>query len=150
MRYLTDFAVGQRYQAGPIDVTEQDIIAFARQYDPQPFHLDPETARKSFFRGLAASGWLTASLTMRLLLASGFDVKWGLIGREVESLRWHLPVRPGDSLRAVSEITAVTQPRPGKKHGMIHFSTETINQKDEVAMSMRSSCPVPLRTDGSR
>src|SRR4051812_9537009 len=94
--YLEDLAPGQKYGSGTLRVEAADIKAFAMQYDPQPFHLDEAAADKSFFQGLAASGWHTAALAMRLLVGSEMKLAGGVIGAGVEEFKWPRPVRPGD------------------------------------------------------
>ena len=136
MHVLSDYRIGQTFAAGPLEVTEGEIIAFAERYDPQPFHLDTEAAKSTFFKGLAASGWLTASLTMRMMVESEIRTAWGLIGREVESLKWLLPVRPGDILRSVIEVIEIVPTKPDR--GWVRFRTDTYNQKDELVQTMTS------------
>jgi len=145
MRYLSDFETGQQFSAGPLDVAAEEIIAFARRYDPQVFHLDAEAAEQTFFKGLASSGWMTASLTMRMLVDSGIDIAWGVIGREVEAITWPRPVRPGDSLRVVSEVVEVTPSRSRADRGTIRVRSETFNQNDELVQSMTARLMVPAR-----
>src|SRR5437879_11214038 len=113
-RYLEDFAVGQTFGSGRLRVEKERIKTFAAEFDPQPFHLDEEAARGSIFRGLAASGWYTAALTMRLLVESGLNPDGGIVGVGVDELRWPRPVRPGDELRVKSEVIEVrpSQSRP--------------------------------------
>jgi len=101
-QYLEDYAVGQVYRSGRLRVDKDQIIAFAAQFDPQPYHLDEEAARKSFFGGLAASGWHTAALTMRLVVEGEFRPADGILGVGFEELSWPRPVRPGDELHAES------------------------------------------------
>src|SRR4051794_13034912 len=96
--YLEDFAVGQVYTAGPIPVSADATKAYARLFDPQPFHTDEELARSTFFQGLVASGWHTASLTMSLVVQA-LPITGGVIGGGVDELRWPKPLRPGDELR---------------------------------------------------
>src|SRR6267154_975189 len=110
-RYLEDFAVGQTFGSGRLCVDEERIKAFAAEFDPQPFHLDEEAARGSIFRGLAASGWHTAAMTMRLLVESELKPAGGIIGAGFDEFRWPRPVRPGDELYVESEILEV---RPAK------------------------------------
>jgi acyl dehydratase len=129
--YLEDFAVGQTYGSGRLTVDEAEIIRFAREFDPQPFHLDPEAAKGTFFRGLAASGWHTAALTMRLLVEGEFSPAGGLIGAGFEELTWPRPVRPGDELRVVSEVLEVRPSRSRPTQGVIKVRSTTLNQKDE-------------------
>lgn len=145
MRYLGDFEVGQHFCAGPVSVDKENIVGFARLYDPQPFHLDPQAAEASLFQGLAASGWMTAALTMRMLVDSGLDIAWGVIGREIESLAWPRPVRPGDRLHAVSEVLEIIPSRSRPDRGMIRVKTDTFNQDDAVVQTMTARLVVPVR-----
>jgi acyl dehydratase len=131
MLYLEDLAVGQRFKTGSHCLTQDEIIAFARQYDPQLFHTDPEAARDTFFGGLAASGWHTGAISMRLQVESGPPLAGGMIGASVE-LTWPRPTRPGDILHVESEILAVTPSRSKPDRGFITLKSETRNQKDEV------------------
>jgi acyl dehydratase len=126
--------VGQRFKTGFHPLTEDEIRAFARDYDPQPFHTDPAAASHSFFGGLVASGWHTAAITMRLQVESGPALAGGLIGASVE-LSWPRPVRPGDVLHVESEIMAVTPSRTKPDRGTIALKSETKNQKDEVVQA---------------
>src|SRR5215213_442087 len=105
--YLEDLHVGQVFRSGRMRVTAEDIKAFASRFDPQPFHLDEATARDSLFGGLAASGWHTAAITMRLIVDAEFQPAGGHIGARIEDMRWPLPVRPGDELRVESELLEV-------------------------------------------
>jgi acyl dehydratase len=132
--YLEDLKVGQRFKTGSHPLTEDEIIAFARQYDPQPFHIDPEAARHSFFEGLAASGWHTGAITMRLQVESGPQLAGGMIGASME-LSWPRPTRPGDTLHVESEILEVTPSRSKPDRGFITLKSLTKNQKDEVLQS---------------
>jgi acyl dehydratase len=135
--YLEDLKPGQRFKTGPHPLTEDEIKAFARDYDPQPFHTDPEAARHSFFGGLAASGWHTAAITMRLQVDSGPPLAGGMIGASVE-LTWPRPTRPGDILHVESEILEVLPSRSKPDRGMIVLKSETKNQKDEVVQLQTS------------
>ena len=103
-RYLEDFAVGQIFVSGRLRVTKEQIKACAAEFDPQPFHLDEEAAQNTFFKGLAASGWHTAALTMRLLVEGELKPAGGVIGAGFDEFRWPKPVRPGDELRIESEV----------------------------------------------
>src|SRR5712671_2592970 len=131
MIYLEDFAAGQKHVSGTVRVDAAAIKAFAEQFDPQPFHLDEDAARGSFFGGLAASGWHTSALTMRLLVESGFRPAGGIIGTRAEELKWPRPVRPGDELRVESEVLEVraSSSRPGQ--GFVKCRTTTLNQNGE-------------------
>ena len=143
-RYLEDYAVGQVFRSGRLKVEAEAIKSFAAAFDPQPFHLDERAAERSFFRGLAASGWHTASLTMRLLVEGELRPEWGVIGAGVE-LRWPKPVRPGDELSIESEVleTRASQSRPGQ--GVITVRTATFNQRGEAVQILTSSVVVPRR-----
>ena len=110
-RYLEDFAVGQIFSSGRLRVTQEQIKAFAAEFDPQPFHLDEAAAQKTFFKGLAASGWHTAALTMRLLVEGELKPAGGVIGAGFDEFRWPKPVRPGDELRIESEVLEVRPSR---------------------------------------
>ena len=129
--YLEDVFVGQRFVTGTHALTAGEIKAFGRAYDPQPFHTDETAAKDSFFGGLAASGWHTAAITMRLQIDSGPPVAGGMIGAGGE-LSWPKPVWPGDVLRVESEVLEVTQSRSKPERGLITLKSETKNQKDEV------------------
>ena len=129
--YLEDFAPGQRFRSATLRVDADAIRAFAAEFDPQPFHLDDAAARDSFFGGLAASGWHTAALTMRLLVDSPFDPAGGIIGTRAEELSWPRAVRPGDELRVEGEILAVRSSRSMPEHGFVRARSTTLNQNDE-------------------
>ena len=145
MRMLDDFFPQQQFFGGPEAVTPDEIIAFASRYDPQYFHLDAEAAQNSLFGGLAASGWLTASLTMRMLVASQLDIQGGMIGREVESIRWPRPVYPGDVLRTVTTVLEVIPSRSRADRGTVRIQTETFNQRDELVQNMSAALFMPRR-----
>ena len=135
--YLEDFHVGQRFTSGTHVLDSAQIKAFAARFDPQPFHLSETDADKSFFQGLAASGWHTASITMSLLVKSGMPIAGGLIGAGGE-ITWPRPTRPGDVLQATSEILEVTPSRSKPERGMITVRTATKNQKGEVVQILTS------------
>ena len=135
--YLEDFRVGQRFTSGTHALDSAQIKAFAARFDPQPFHLSETDADNSFFQGLAASGWHTASITMSLLVNSGMPIAGGLIGAGGE-ITWPRPTRPGDILQAESEILEVTPSRSKPERGMITVRTETKNQKGEVVQVLTS------------
>lgn len=127
--YLEDIAVGHTFVTGSVTVTAEDIRTFARQFDPQPFHLDEVAAADSLFGGLAASGWHTAALTMRLLVA-GFPLAKGVIGAGGD-LAWPRPTRPGDTLTVHGEVLEVTPSRSRPDRGMLLVRNETRNQHGE-------------------
>lgn len=129
--YLEDVFVGQRFVTGSHCLTVDEIKAFARAYDPQPFHTDEVAAKESFFKGLAASGWHTAAISMRLQVESGAKIAGGMIGAGGE-LSWPTAARPGDELRVESEVMEVKPSRSRPERGFVTFKNETKNQRDEV------------------
>ena len=126
--FFEDLKPGQIFSSKTIRVDAGEITSFATKYDPQPFHLDEATARNTFFRGLAASGWHTAALTMKLLVESDFKPAGGFIGAGLEELRWPKPVRPGDELRMTVEILEVRSSRSKPHQGIAKIKTTTLNQ----------------------
>jgi len=143
--YLEDFEPGQKYASPTLRVEAADIKAFAAQYDPQPFHLDEAAAAKSFFQGLAASGWHTAALTMRLLVSGEMKIAGGLIGAGIEEFRWPRPVRPGDELHVESEILEVRPSKSRPTQGLMKVRTTTLNQKGEPVQVFVGTMVVPRR-----
>jgi acyl dehydratase len=135
--YLEDFSVGQRFVSATHQIDADQIKAFAVRFDPQPFHTDEAAAQAGFFRGLAASGWHTASITMSLLVRSGMPIAGGLIGAGGE-ISWPRPTRPGDVLQVESEVLAVTPSRSKPERGMIMVRSETRNQNGEVVQILTS------------
>jgi acyl dehydratase len=144
-RYLEDFAVGQVFNSARTHVDKEQIVAYAKQFDPQPFHLDDEAARKTPFQGLAASGWHTAGMTMRMMLDGEFKPVGGILGVGFDELSWPRPVRPGDELHAKSEILEVRPSKSRPDRGMIRVRTTTYNQKDEPVMAFTGNLLVPRR-----
>ena len=133
-RYLEDFAVGQTFGSGRLRIDKERIFAFAAEFDPQPFHLDEAAARHSIFGGLAASGWHTAAVTMRLLLDSELKPAGGIIGAGLDECRWPRPVRPGDELRIECEVIEVRPSKSRPEQGLIKLRTTTLNQDGEAAL----------------
>jgi acyl dehydratase len=144
-RYLEDFAVGQVFKSGPKRVDKDEIFAFAKQYDPQPFHLDEAAARQSPFAGLAASGWHTAAMTMRLLVDGEFKPAGGILGVGFDELSWPRAVRPGDELRVQSEVLEVRPSKSRPDRGMIRVRNTTFNQNDEPVQIFTGNLLVPRR-----
>lgn len=132
---FADFHAGQRFRSATLTVTADDIKAFARRFDPQPFHLDDAAAAASLFGGLAASGWHTAALTMRLLVDDGAPIAGGIVGVAVDELRWPHPVRPGDTLSVETEVLEVipSASRPGQ--GRLRVASRTLNQDGTAVQS---------------
>jgi acyl dehydratase len=145
-RYFEDFAVGNVYRpSARVAVTKEDIIAFARQYDPQYFHLDEDAARRSMFGRLIASGWHTAALTMGLVARSEFRPADGTIGLGFEEMRWPIPVYPGDELRIESEVLEVRPSKSRPDRGLIKLRTRTLNQNGQMVQELTATTMVPRR-----
>ena len=142
--YLDDLKVGQRFVSAEHELDAAQIKAFAAAYDPQPFHLDEAAAKQTFFGGLAASGWHTASITMKLLVTGGAPLARGVIGAGGE-LTWPRPTRPGDRLHVESEIIEITPSRSRPERGMVTMRSETLNQRGEVVQAMTAKLVVPRR-----
>src|SRR5262245_61684581 len=142
--FLDDLRVGQRFTSGTHALDEAQIKSFAAQFDPQPFHLDGEAAKDSLFAGLAASGWHTAAITMRLLVEGGAPIAGGVIGAGGE-ISWPRPTRPGDVLQVVSEILEVKPSRSRPDRGMATMRSETRNQHGEVLQILTAKLVVPRR-----
>jgi acyl dehydratase len=148
--YLDNFHVGQkffasqRYLVGP-----EDIKAFATRFDPQPFHLDENAAAETLFRGLVASGWHTAAITMRLFVTSGLPIAGGIIGAGAQ-IAWPRPVRPGDELYVESEVTEVRPSRSKPAQGVLTMVITTRNQRDEVVQTLTTSLIGPVHTSDLR
>ena len=139
--YLEDLAVGDRFVTDTHTLTRDEIIAFAHLYDPQPFHTDEEAAKSSFFQGLAASGWHTSGITIRLLVQGGLPLADGIIGAGVE-IAWPQPTRPGDTLRVISEILEIKPSKSRPDRAIVSVKSETLNQRDEAAQIMTSKLVV--------
>ncbi len=143
--YFEDFYIGQKINsAGSIRVSAEEIKEFAQKYDPQPFHLDEAAGEGSFFKGLAASGWLTAAIVMRLRVES-IKVFGGMIGAGVEEMRWTLPVRPNDTIRTEIEVVGVRHSASRKDYGVVRTRTLALNQNDEVVLRSTVNFLAPLR-----
>lgn len=138
MRGLSDFRVGDRFESPVATVEEAEALAFARRFDPQPFHLDEEAAQQSLFKGLAASGWFTASLCFRLIQDSGIGLHGGIIGQKIEELQWSRPVRPGDQLRVVSTVAEISKSPKNAHRGILVFEHRALNQRGEQVLLMRA------------
>lgn len=133
-RYLEDYAEGDSVVFGKTHVTAEAIIAFASQFDPQPFHLDPGAGRATPFGGLVASGWHTSGMTMRMMVDHIIS-RHGLGSPGVDELRWHRPVRPGDVLTCRSTVLSVRRSRSRPDRGIVRQQIETLNQRGEVVLS---------------
>ena len=142
--YLDDLEAGMQFESPTFAVSESDIRRFASEFDPQPFHLDETAARSSFFGGLAASGWHTAAITMRLLTSGGLPLAGGIIGMSVE-IAWVKPVRPGDVLHVVSTVQDVKRSKSNPSKGIATIASETMDESGEVVQRLVSKLLVPAR-----
>lgn len=137
-RYFEDYVVGSIYEFGAVTVTEEEIIDFARRYDPQWFHIDPEAAIDSQFGGLIASGWLTAGLMMRLMIDNFVSSVACLGSPGVKELKWIKPVRPGDTLSIRVSIQEARHSRSKPDRGLVGTCIEVLTQQREVVMTLQS------------
>jgi acyl dehydratase len=136
VRYWEDIRVGDVFELGPVDVREDEVIAFATAYDPQPFHVDPQAAATGPFGGLVASGWHTAALFMGMYVREVLLDTASMGSPGVEQIRWRVPVRPGDRLRARVSITGSTASKTNPHRGTVVSECEVLNQRDEVVMTL--------------
>jgi acyl dehydratase len=134
VHYFEDLAAGQTFGSPTLRVDAEAITRFAAEFDPQPFHLDPAAAAATMFEGLAASGWHTAALTMRLCLASDFRPAGGILGIGGE-LTWLKPVRPGDELRVEIEVVETRESRSRPGHGVVKVRIATLNQHGDTVQT---------------
>jgi len=148
-RYLEDYAVGQTLTSGRMRVDKERIKAFAAEFDPQPFHLDEALAAGTIFRSLAASGWHTAALTMRLLVDGELKPAGGIVGTGFDEFRWPRPVRPGDELHVESEILEVRSSKSRPDQGLIKVRTTTLNQNNEAVQVQVGNLLVPRKAPAS-
>ena len=139
MLYLEDLEIGQKASFGAYAVTREEVLAFASAYDPQPFHLSDEAAAKTYFGKIAASGWHTCAMTMRMLVDNGRHVPMASLGSPgVDELRWLKPVYPGDTLRVETEIVDVTPSRSKPDIGTFKSEVTVLNQDDVAVMQMKT------------
>ena len=137
MIYFEDLPAGDVRESPPRTITREEMLAFARQYDPQPFHLDEDAARKTIYGGLIASGWLTVAVMMRLLWDTLLKDAVSLGSPGADEVRWLKPVRPGDTLRARFMVVEAIPSRSKPDRGVVKTLTEVRNQHGEVVMTMR-------------
>ncbi|MES1927162.1 MaoC family dehydratase [Salinisphaera sp. T31B1] len=149
MIHYEDLAVEQVDLFGPVEVTAEAVVDFARRYDPQRFHLSDEGARDTYFGRLAASGWHTAALTMKLMM-TGREAPLASLGSPgLDDLRWHRPVYPGDRLSVEVTVTDKRVSRSRPEMGLVHFGIATLNQDEVVVMSFNTVSMVARRDAGS-
>lgn len=149
MRYFDDFAVGQTFDFPPRTVTEEEIIAFAKEYDPQSFHIDREAAAKSPFGGIIASGWHTVGMMMRLMVENVIRGAASMGSPGVEQVRWVKPVRPGDTLHLKGTVLAARPSQSKPDRGVLTTQYELRNQHGEVVMTMRGKGMYGRRPSGA-
>src|SRR5215469_9284669 len=142
--YFDDLKVGDTFKSEPLNVTEKQLIEFAHKFDPQMFHLSRKAAERTIFKGLIASGWHTAAISMRLFVRT-LNFAEGAIGLGVDELRWPNAVRPGNVLMVETEILELRSSRSRPGHGIIRFRNVTTNQRGEVVQTMMANAMVPRR-----
>jgi acyl dehydratase len=144
-RYFEDYTAGSVHEVGHVTLDQKEMIAFAKRFDPQPFHTDPAKAKKSIFGGLIASGWYTASVTMRILVDNYVSRVASLGSPGVDALRWLKPVRPGDTLSVRVTIVETKRSRSKPDRGFVRTTVEVFNQHRDVVMTWKSGGFVRLR-----
>jgi acyl dehydratase len=149
-QFYEDFEIGDVRETGRYRITQEEGLAFARAYDPQPFHLDAKAAESSFFRKLVISGWQTAAISMRLLVDARSAEDSPLVGSGVDELRWTFPVAPGDELRVRSEVIEKAPWPGGKPRGVVRFRNETLNQDDVVVLTYIANTIAPMRAPSDK
>jgi len=145
LRYFDDYAPGATYECGSVSVEEANIIAFAKEFDPQPFHVDPVAAAAGPFGGLIASGWQTTSMMMRLLVERFVSPESGLGAAGVDEIRWPKPVRPGDTLHVRASVLEARRSKSKPDRGIVRSLAEVTNQHDETVLRMTAINFVLLR-----
>jgi acyl dehydratase len=145
-RYVEDLHAGDTFVSPSRTVSADEIVAFAREFDPQPFHVDPEAAKATFFGGLVASGWHTAALTMRLMVESGMDLAGGIIGAGIEGLRWPSALKAGESIHVRITILAVRPSKSRPTVGIVSFKVETLRSDGTAVQEQTGTLFVPRRS----
>jgi acyl dehydratase len=147
-RYFEDYIPGAVYEYGYVTVTEAEILDFARQFDPQPMHVDPDFAARGPFHGLIASGWHTAGIMMRMFVDHYLSRVASLASPGLDELRWPAPVRPGDSLRLRATVAEARRSRSKPDRGLVRTQSELINQNDEVVLRVTAMNIIRARDPG--
>jgi len=145
VQYLEDFSAGMTFRSASATIAADEIKRFAAEFDPQPFHLDDAAARETMFGGLAASGWHTAAITMKLMVASEFKPAAGIVGVGFDELRWPRPVRPGDELHVETEVLETRASKSNPRQGLIKIRMSTLNQNGEAVLIATGNLIVPRR-----
>jgi acyl dehydratase len=147
--FLDDLTVGDRFESKGMTLTEADIVDFARQWDPQPFHIDSEAAGRSHFGGLIASGFQTLAVAFRMFYQTGVIVDANMGGPGVDELRWLLPVRPGDTLRVAAEVKEIVPSRSKPDRGLLKLGLAASNQRGDVVMTATLLVMMRRQQDGA-
>jgi acyl dehydratase len=145
LRYFEDFATGQEYPFGPHTVTRAEIVAFAAEFDPQPFHLDERAAADSMLGGLAASGWHTCALFMRMVALGWLNDSASMGSPGIDSLKWRRPVRPGDVLSGRSIVLGTRASNSKPDRGFLQMRHEVMNGRNEIVMLIEHSIMIGRR-----
>jgi acyl dehydratase len=145
-RYFEDFTIGETWTSKPLTLTEHHIVRYAREYDPQPIHTDPEKAAGGRFGTVIASGWQIAALSMRLFVEAGGYGETPMVGLGIDELRWRRPVRPGDTLRVTREVVATDRHNTRPEFGIVRTKVTVSNQEGEAVMTLISLGQVPCRS----
>jgi len=144
-RYFEDFSLGEMWTSKPVTLTEEDIITYAKYYDPQPIHTDPEKAAAGRFGSVIASGWQIAALSMKLFVESGGYGETPMVGLGIDTLRWRRPVRPGDTLQVTREVVELDRHKTRPEFGIVKTQVTMTNQDGETVMTLMSLGQVPCR-----
>jgi len=145
VRYLEDLKVGDKFQTASAVMTEEAILDFARQWDPQPIHTDHAAAAAGPFKGIIASGWHTAAMVMKLTAEARPLGGVTVLGLGVEEMQWPQPVRPGDTVRVESEVTGIRPSKSQPDHGVVNITSTAYNQRGEVVFIVRPNLWIPRR-----
>ena len=144
-RFLEDIEIGETWVSKTVEITEEDIISYALQNDPQPMHTDPEAAAAGRFGMVIASGWQIAALSMRLFIEGGGYGDTPIVGVGIDELRWRKPVRPGDVLKVSREVISTERSKRRPEFGVIRTKVTVSNQKDEAVMTLVTLGQIPVR-----
>ena len=145
-RYFEDYTVGETAEFGDYLVTEEEVVSFARRYDPQPFHIDPQAAAESIYGGLIASGWMTGAVMMRMLVDHFISTLSSMGSPGIDELRWVRPVRPGDRLHVRVTVLDTRRSQSKPDRGVVRVHQEAINQDGDVVMSIKGMGMYKCRT----
>jgi len=144
-RYLEDLKPGAAFESRRHTITEEAIVAFAREFDPQPIHTDPAAAKRGFFGRLVASGWHTAALTMKMLTEAEMDISGGLIGAGMEELKWPTPLAPGDTIHVRVDILESRASKSRPEIGIVRARIRTLRDDESAVLQMTANLIVPAK-----